>query len=69
MKALVAGAVVLVLGLAGAVVVYERNKGRTAGPGAHEGTAVLTISTGEAVDIDANVPRRGLVIVEFTADW
>ena len=43
--------------------------GPTGTPPADEATEVAVISTGETVDIDARVPRRGLTLVEFTADF
>lgn len=70
MRALIAIAVLVVLGTVGAVVMHERGKNRgPVGPRIDEGAVVATISTGERVDIEAHVPRQGLTIVEFTADF
>ena len=69
MKALIAVVVALVLGLVGFVVVHESNKQRSSGPVVDEFAVSAVISTGERVDIDAHVPRQGLTIVEFTADF
>jgi hypothetical protein len=67
---LIAAAILLAVGIVGFVVMNERgraNRLRTAR--IDEGVQVATISTGERVDIDAHVPRQGLTIVEFTADF
>lgn len=70
MRVLLVLAVLLVLGMAGVVVVHERGKTRNArGPAIDPDAVVATISTGERVDIEAHVARRGLTIVEFTADF
>ncbi|MCO5171123.1 MAG: hypothetical protein M9894_32775 [Planctomycetes bacterium] len=31
--------------------------------------SIVTISTGERVDLAAHLPERGRTVVEFTADW
>ena len=69
MKLLIAAAVLLVLGTVGVVVLHERGKAHGHGPASDASAAVATISTGDRVDIEAHVPRRGLTIVEFTADF
>jgi hypothetical protein len=63
-------AVLFVLGMVGAVVWHERGRERTGRAAAtDESIAVATISRGESVDVAAHVARRGLTIVEFTADF
>ncbi len=37
--------------------------------GTESNELISYISHGESVDIDAKVPKSGLVVVEFTADW
>jgi hypothetical protein len=70
MKILIAIVAAVVLGMVGLVVHHESGKrGRTAGTSVDEGAEVATISTGEPVDIEAHVPRQGLTIVEFTAEF
>lgn len=70
MRVLIAAAVLFVLGTVGFVVLRERGKTRVATGAASDSSAdVATISTGDRVDIEAHVPRQGLTIVEFTADF
>jgi hypothetical protein len=70
MKALIAVVVAVVLGMAGLVVHHEMGKrGRAVGPAIDEGAEVATISTGDPVDVAAHVPRQGLTIIEFTAEF
>ena len=58
------------LGMVGFVAHHEMTKQRApAGPAIDEAAEVATISTGETVDIEPHVPRQGLTIVEFTADF
>ena len=57
-----------------ALIAFVVNKERTRGQGRVRATItssepVLTISTGERVDIEAHVGNAGLTIVEFTADF
>jgi hypothetical protein len=66
----VAPAVVLALGTVGVMAMRERGRNlRSKAPSIDESAEVATISTGERVDIGAHVPRQGLTIVEFTADF
>jgi hypothetical protein len=67
MRTLIAAVIVLVLAMAAMVVVHESNRGAHRVPAT--GERVATISTGEAVDIDATVPGQGTTIVEFSADF
>ena len=70
MRIIIAAAILLVVGMVGFVVMSERGRAnRLRTPRIDEGAEVATISTGERVDIDAHVPRQGLTIVEFTADF
>jgi hypothetical protein len=62
-------AVLFMLGMVGVVVWHERGRARTDCAAATEDSiAIATILRGESVDVAAHVARRGLTIVEFTAD-
>lgn len=66
----VAAAVVLAIGTIGFMAMRERGRTlRSHAARIDESADVATISTGERVDIDAHVPRQGLTIVEFTAEF
>ncbi len=71
-KALVASVCVFALGMVGFVVQHQSGKQAPAATD-HEAAAevpdVAILSTGQKVDIQARVPRQGLTIVEFTADF
>ncbi|MGE3172109.1 MAG: hypothetical protein AB7O97_05735 [Planctomycetota bacterium] len=68
MKALIAAVVALVLGMAAFVVIHERGKDRGAATRGAD-ARVLTISTGEQVDVEAHVRPDGATLVEFTAEF
>ena len=63
MKWLIALCLVLVAGLVGVVVTHDRAGGGT------DGAKIATISTGQKVDIDAQLRDGIWTVVEFTADW
>ena len=67
MKWLLALGAVLVLGLAGVVVSHER--GRSPSTGAGSGNKIVTISSGEEVDLNSHLRPGTWTVVEFTADW
>jgi hypothetical protein len=63
-------AVLLALTMVGVVVTSDRGRShRSRSAPVDEGAEVATIARGERVDIAAFVPRQGLTIVEFTADF
>jgi len=62
--------VALMIGSVAFVIHHEKNKTRPPREQvADEADQIVTISTGDRVDVDARVPRSGLTIVEFTAVW
>jgi len=70
LKVAIAVTVALVLGAVGFVVHHESQKPRRQmQPVIGAAEEVSTISTGERVDVERHVPREGLVIVEFTAEF
>ncbi|MCA8975648.1 MAG: hypothetical protein KDC98_13080 [Planctomycetes bacterium] len=71
MKWLIAVAAVLILGIAGIILTHVPAKRSSTSAAGRAGSneVIATISTGEEVDIDSNVPSRGTTIVEFTADF
>ena len=70
LKVAIAAVTLLVLGSVAFVVHHEQQKPRRQkAPAVGEAEEVATIATGERVDLDAHVPRTGLTIVEFTADF
>lgn len=60
-----------VLGMVGVVVMHESQRGGNGGSsgGVASSAAIETVSTGEAVDLESIIPREGLTIVCFCADF
>jgi len=70
MKALIVGAIAVIIAMAAAPMIGRHGQATpAAGPVINEYAAVATISTGAAVDLQVHVPREGLTLVEFTADF
>ena len=69
MKYLIALGTVLLLGLGGVVMFHQPGTGSARTPRADDGRAIAVLTRGDAIDIDAAVPRTGWTLVEFTADW
>jgi hypothetical protein len=66
MKWLIAIPVVIILGLGGIMLTHERGGGPSS-PGSQG--KIVTISTGEAVDLAPHLRDGTWTVVEFTADW
>lgn len=69
MRLLILGALALVMGGIGFVVVHESGKRRVPRSVANPSATIAVVSTGDRVDLSEHVPREGLCIVEFTADF
>jgi len=71
MRILIGVVLLLIAGFVGVVVLKEgeRRSNAPVGPIPQASEAVVTISKGGAVDIESWIPRQGLTIVEFTADF
>ena len=68
MKVMIALSACAVLAMGAVVVCHERPA--AAGPAPAQSLAdVVTVSTGQRVDLARHVPRSGFTIVEFTADF
>jgi hypothetical protein len=66
---LVAFLALAISGFVGFVIHKESQRSEGASGRGASAAAVVTISEGEAVDVDANVPAFGYTVVMFTADW
>ncbi len=73
MKWLLVFAVILSAGLAGVVFLHERGSGSASGSGSVSGSGaaekIMTISSGETVDIDEHLADGVRTVVEFSAVW
>ena len=70
MKAFLAIVVLLICGMVGFVAWHESSKTfDMTGPATEELGVVATISKGQRVEIGPTVPRHGVTIVEFTAEF
>ena len=74
MRYLIALFVLVALSIVGLIAhreLHPRGGGAAAGKVGASATreAVATIAVGERVDVNAHVPRQGLTVVAFTADF
>lgn len=69
MRLFIIAALALVLGGVGFVVMHQSGKQRAPKSIVNPSATIAVISNGERVDLSEHVPREGLCIVEFTADF